>query len=278
MMPIRPFWWDVLGLVLCLAGFALLALTAEREGKVLLHRPATVREQWFCRLLAWPLLIAGLFLSVWGWRGNFGPFLWFGWLTVAALAVVFAISYWPWRMQAQRRHAVGDRPLAVDASPSPALRLGQLALVFGLVALPVGFGWAVAQVPLHPLLRADAVHGQLGPWSFTLAEEDAGESPEATPSGVFVKHLLLRFCDACDADIRAAYLQLREPVSPRALGLRFMGERWEREVALSIPPGISVQDQLWLSVVDKDGRVHRTAVVVADVSPALVRFIEEQKP
>lgn len=278
MMPIRPFWWDLFGLALCLAGFALLALAAEREGKVLLHRPATVRERWIFRLLGWPLLGASLTLAVQGWRGNFGPILWLGWLALAALLVVFAISYWPWRAHAHRKHGTATLAVAAkaDVPASFSLRLWRAVLMFGLVALPVGFGWTVAQAPVHPLLRADAVHGQVGPWSFVIAEEDVGEPPEVTPSGVFVKHLVLRFCEDCDTGIRAAYLQLREPPSPNALGLRFMGERWEREVTLSIPDGISTQDQLWLSVVGKDGQVHRTAFEVAKLSPALAQFIKER--
>lgn len=109
MMPIRPFWWGLLGLALCLVGFALLALAAEREGRVLLHRPAAARERWIYRWLGWPLLGASLVLAVQGWRGNFGLVLWFGWLTVAALPVVFAISYWPWRAHAHRRHGTADQ-------------------------------------------------------------------------------------------------------------------------------------------------------------------------
>lgn len=277
-MPIRHFWWDLLGLALCLAGFALLALAAEREGKVLLHRPVTAWERLIYRLLGWPLLGASLALAIQGWRGNFGPVLWLGWLAVAALLMVFAISYWPWRAHARRKHDMIDHSFAdrTEVPPSFTLRLWRAALVFGLIALPVGFGWAVAQAPVHPLLRADAVQGQVGPWSFTLVEEDAGEAPEATPSGVFVKHLVLRFCDACDAEIRAAYLQLREPASPRALGLRFMGERWAREVTLSIPVDVSPQGRLWLSVLGKDGQVHRTELAVATLSPALAKFIEER--
>lgn len=277
MMPIRPFWWDLLGLALCLAGFALLALAAEREGKVLQHRTTTVRERWLCRLLGWPLLGASLTLAGQGWRGNFGPFLWFGWLTLAALVVVFAISYWPWRAQAQRRHGAVAPALAVktDTAPSFTQRLRRAALVFGLVALPVGFGWAVVQAPEHPLLRADAVRGQVGPWSFTLVEEDRGEPPEATPSGVFVKHLMLRFCEACDGQIRAAYLKLRPP-RPPALGERFVGERWEREATLPMPAGIRPEDRLWLTVVGKDGQIHQVALDVARVSPSTAQFIRER--
>jgi len=280
MMPIRPFWWDVLGLLLCLAGFALLALAAEREGHVLLRRKSFARERLLYRLLGWPLLVAGLALSVAGWRGNFGPYLWFGWLTVTALVVVFAISYWPWRAQPHRPHGRhGEAKCAITVATSAVwVRIWGCFLLFFLLALPVGFGWALAHAPVHPLLRADAVQGQVGPWAFTLVEEDEGEPPEDTPSGVMVKHLMLRFCDVCDADIRAAYVQLRKPASARSLGIRFVGKRWEREATLPVPAAITAQDQLWLTVLGKDGQVYRTALEVAQVSPALAQFIEEKNP
>lgn len=283
MMPIRPFWWDLAGLLLCLAGFALLALAAEREGHVLLRRDSSARERLALRLLGWPLLVASLWLAVRGWRGNFGPFLWLGWLTVVALAVVLAISYWPWRAkphQARQAHARNAHEKEATSACCISVR-GRFVSYFlwtCLVLPPVALAWALWQVPVHPLLRADAVQGQVGPWAFTLVEEDAGEPPEATPVGVPVKHLMLRFCDACDAEIRTAYVQLRQPRSAAARGIRFMGERWEREAALPVPATITPQDRLWLTAVGKDGQVHRSALEVAKLSPALARFIEEQKP
>lgn len=287
MMPIRPFWWDVAGLLLCLAGFALLALAAEREGHMLLRRDSSARERLALRLLGWPLLAASLWLAVRGWRGNFGPILWFGWLTVAALAVVLAISYWPRRARPHRPHAGRRAAQATERSETIAARACHIraggrfrpySLQALLVAWPLGFAWAVYQAPVHPLLRADAVQGQVGPWAFTLVEEAHGAPPETTESGVPVKHLMLRFCDACDAGIRAAYVQLRAPASPRSLGIRFVGERWAREAAVPVPAAATPQDHLWLTAVGKDGQVYRAALEVAAVSPALARFIGERKP
>jgi len=276
MMPIRPFWWDLIVLALSLAGFILLALASEREGKLLRGRVATARERVAFRALGWPLLVLALL------SGNFGPFLWFGWLTMAALALVFAIPYWPWRKQGPvhpaRRSKIQAVPDVDGRTPLPASgafwqRAWQAALVLLLIALPAGLATALYQTPIHPLLRADAVQGHVGPWSFTLAEEEQ-DGPEDTPRGVAVKHLMLRFCDACDGEIRAAYVKLRPPRHP-ALGERFDGERGEREATLLIPAGARPEDPLWLTVVGRDGQTHQAALDVAQVSPATAVFIRE---
>lgn len=86
---------------------------------------------------------------------------------------------------------------------------------------------------------------------------------------------MLRFCDACDAEIRAAYVKLRPPRLPLALGERFVGERWEREATLPIPAGIQPEDRLWLTVISKNGQYHQVALDVTQVSPALAQFIRE---
>ncbi|MBW7903095.1 MAG: DUF3325 domain-containing protein [Rhodocyclaceae bacterium] len=285
MMPMQPFWWDLLVLALSLAGFVLLALANDREGKLLLRRVPGRLPKVVLRVAGYGLLAVALVVCVLGWRGNFGPFLWFGWLTVAVLVWVFAIAYWPWRAMQPERQLRASRSkaqatadvggVAVPAPTSAALwRRGWHALlVLLLIALPLGFAAAVYQAPVHPLLRTDAVKGQVGPWTFTLSEEEQ-EPPEDTPSGIPVKHLMLRFCDACDADIRAAWLKLRPP-RPPALGERFVGNRWEREATLPIPAGIRPEDQLWLTVVGKEGQTHHVALDVAQVSPALAQFILE---
>ena len=38
------------------------------------------------------MLLLSLQVCVQEWRGNFGAVLWFGWLTVAALVLVFALA------------------------------------------------------------------------------------------------------------------------------------------------------------------------------------------
>ncbi|MFC5769470.1 DUF3325 domain-containing protein [Thauera sinica] len=278
MMPLQPFWWDLAVFLLCFAGFALLALASEREGKALLRRAPSAAQRLAFRLMGWPLLAAALAVCVLGWRGNFGAVVWFGWLTVAALAVVFGIAYRPWRPAPREPASRLER--GRDAERTPAAtpcwqRCRRGVAAAGLLVIPAGFGWALYQAPVHPLLRADAVQGRIGPWAFTLVEEEQA-APEDTPAGVPVKHLMLRFCDACEGGIRAAYVQLREPRSSRSKGVRFMGERRQREAVLAIPTAVTPKDQLWLTVVGKDGRTHRAALEVSRVSPATARFIQER--
>ncbi|MBW7900308.1 MAG: DUF3325 domain-containing protein [Rhodocyclaceae bacterium] len=107
MMPDLHFGWHLAVLLLSLAGFALLALASEREGKVLLHRQATAMEKHLFRGLGWPLLGLSFGLCLWAWEPNFGTVLWFGWLSVAAVVLVFALAYWPWRKAPSGRGVVG---------------------------------------------------------------------------------------------------------------------------------------------------------------------------
>jgi hypothetical protein len=92
MMPIVSFGWKVLVFVLCLAGFFFLVFANKREGRRLLHRPASKRERRVCAVAGGVLLCLALWVCVQEWRGNFGSILWFGWLTMAALAVIFAAA------------------------------------------------------------------------------------------------------------------------------------------------------------------------------------------
>lgn len=107
MMPDLHVGWHLAVLLLSLAGFALLALASEREGRMLLHRPATAMEKRLFRGLGWPLLGLSFGLCLWAWQVHFGTVLWFGWLSVAAVALVFAAAYWPWRKRPPGRGAAG---------------------------------------------------------------------------------------------------------------------------------------------------------------------------
>lgn len=290
MMPQLPAWWDMAIFILSLSGFVLLALASEREGKLLLCRMPTMREKLFFRLLGWPLLALALVICVKGWHGNFGTVIWFGWLTMAATVLVFIISYWPWRKKPpeHKKHSFTQKVAAEkeDRADTVTTHTRQASLqqwgrrgilILGLAAIPAWFGWTLFQVPVQPLLRADVVHGQAGPWTFVLAEEEQ-EPPEMTPSGTPVKHIHLRFCEQCDAQIRTAYLRVRQPRSQNALGLRFTGDHWNREAVLAIPPAATLQDQIWLTVVGKNRETYQVALDMAQVSPATVQFIQERRP
>lgn len=96
-MPDLHSGWHLAVLVLNLSGFILLALASEREGKVLLRRLAVTSTRRRFRWCGGSLLGLAWGVSAWGWQAHFGTVLWFGWLSVAAVALVFVITYWPWR-------------------------------------------------------------------------------------------------------------------------------------------------------------------------------------
>lgn len=274
MIPVLSPWWYVLVLALGLAGFALLALASEREGVLLLGRAPGARERIVYRLLGWPLLAAALLLGIVRWGSEYGPVLWLGALAVVGVALVFAVPWRPWgRKRDARRRTVRAQP-ATQAAPSRRWRVARALGIAALIGLPLAVGRALQQAPVHPLLRADALHAQVGTWSFTLAEEDLAP-PEPSPDGARVKAFVLRFCPTCDAHIRTAYLKWREPHPPHSLGNPFRGPHWERVAVVQWQPGLTAQDRLWLTVVGKDGSTHRLALDVARIAPTTARFVQE---
>lgn len=111
-MPLVSVGWNVVALVLCLAGFFFLVFANEREGRRLLRRPASGRERRVCAAAGGVLLFFALWVCVQEWRGTFGSVLWFGWLTVAALALIFALALGVRQEDAQKghhRHGHGER-------------------------------------------------------------------------------------------------------------------------------------------------------------------------
>lgn len=280
MMPIQPAWWDLIVLALLLLGFGALALANRHASAILIGRGTTHRERRTFHLTGWLAIAAALLVCVIGWRGNFGTFMWFGWVTMAALAIVLAVTYWPGRKTVQPRSARAASQ-AVDhdktSSSGIAPRLWQGVLLAGLVAIPAALFWSLHDAEVHPLRRSDAVEGQVGPWTFTLVEEEPGP-PEIIGKGVPAKHMMLRFCESCDGQIRAAYLKIREPRSAIGLGLRFTDVRASREVILPIPPAATAEDGIWLTVIGHDHKTWRTRLDIERVSPGLAAFLKERKP
>lgn len=306
MMPIRGPGWD-LALFLCvLIGFGLLALASDREGRTLTGQSPSPRRKGLLRAAGWPLLVAGLTIGVAGWRGNFGPVVWLGWLTVAALIIVFGIGLGlgppatgrPQGRPVRRslRHA-GPAAMAAmaavagvaaedDVAPAPApARRSALAstitpssvLIPGVLALPIAFVILLWRAPAHPLEGPGVIDSVVGPWSFAVAEESPA-GPEPTPAGEGIKHLVLRFCDPCDGEIRAAYVQGTPPWSPLSKGLRFTDGPGPREALLAIPASRKDIDAVWITVVGKDGRLHRTRLPLERVMPATAAGLVPEPP
>ncbi len=156
MMPALGFNWHLAVLGLILAGFVLLALASERESKVLLRRPPTARERRLFRWLGWPLLGLSFGFCIWAWKPSFGTVLWFGWLSVAAVALVFGIAYLPWR-ELRKSHG---RPQKKRDSPEcrpPVSGFSRSIRRFGymlLLLIPLAFGWALSSAKNKPTAAA----------------------------------------------------------------------------------------------------------------------------
>ncbi|TBU99820.1 DUF3325 domain-containing protein [Stutzerimonas kirkiae] len=267
---------DLYILLASLAGFVALALAMDKHAKHFLRRTLPALACRILRVLGWVLLALALYMNFHARGWSIGSVAWFGWLTIAGAALVFYMPNWPWQpVQPQpARKAREGKPqegASLEAIRSPWGRRVAVAL---LVLLPVGFAVAFVNTPLKPTMRDDAYSGRIGPWGFTLAEENHKLPQEA--AGSYHKSFYVRFCERCDADIRSAYLKIRKPRSLRAAGSVLGGTRWDRWVEIPIPPAAKLSDQLWLTVEAKDGSLHHKAIDFAQVSPSLARFIESK--
>lgn len=264
-------------LLISLAGFAALALATERHAEHLLGRLPAPQWRLLARVIGWVLLVIALALGIASMGTGVGITLWLGWLSIAALALVFAFPKWPWRPRERVKPARPARAAQAGAALPPAPpRARRRAAAVLLVAVPVVFLLALKATPIAPLLRADAFAGQVGPWSFRLAES-SHNVPELVAMDIPMKSYQVRFCEDCDAQIRAAYLKVNKPRSLRAAGIVLNGARWNRNVDIQLPANTTADSMLWLTVVGKDGEMHQAPVRLADVSPATVAWFKQRE-
>ncbi|MDH1703153.1 DUF3325 domain-containing protein [Comamonas terrigena] len=263
-----------------LLGFLALALATERHAEHLLAhalgRTPGLRWRRMARAVGWLLLAISLAMAIQALGVGIGISLWLGWLSIAALVWVFAFPYWPWQPAASARPARAHKAGPPDDVPIPGPRLRRGIAAGLLLTTAAVFATGLARIETPPLKRHGAVHGQIGPWRFTLAEADQ-QPPEVMEMDIPMKEYRLRFCDACDADIRHAYLKVNPPRSDRASGMGFMGARWERWVEIPLPGTTGAGSELWLTVVGKDGQVHRVHWPMEQVSPATVEWFRQQR-
>lgn len=283
--------WHLAILAIGSLGFGALALATDRQGELLLGRLPAPRWRRLARITGWALLAVALGICVILWGSGVGITLFLGWLTIAGAALVFAIPRWsrlPQRAPRPARKAgaaVGKAAVAAagaaEAEPvaGAAARLArQLRRLVpaALLALTVAvFVTALIRAQAGPLERADAVQGKVGPWSLILAEADR-DPPEIVDLEVPLKAFRIRFCEACDGDIRFAFLKVNQPRSLRAAGMGFEGARWERRVEIQLPANVNADSELWLTVVGKDGSVHQTSWPLRRVSPASVAWFDNR--
>lgn len=271
---------DLALLGVSLLGFFALALATERQAEQLLGHwfgglPAP-RWRWLARVVGWALLALSLAWSIDRLGVGIGIALWLGGLTVAALALVFAFPKWPWQAPEREKPVRKPKDTGRAAAPPPAARAGRHLAAVLLLATVAVFALNLSRVQPQLLKRADAVRGSAGPWSFVLAEADR-DAPEIVDMDIPMKTFKLRFCEACDGQIRQVFLKVHKPRSARANGMAFMGARWERRVEIPLPSTLKADSELWLTVVGKDGSVHQAAWRIDQVSPATVAWFDRQR-
>jgi len=267
-------------LLISLAGFAALALATERHAEHLLGRLPAPQWRLLARVVGWLLLASALALGVVNMGTGVGITLWLGWLSIAALALVFAFPKWPWQPQQRVAPARPARAAKAGAAaqalpPAPPRTRRRIAAAL-LAAVPVVFLGALQFTPVKPLLRDDALDGKAGPWTFRIAETER-RVPDLVAMDIPMKSYQLRFCATCDEQIRAAYLKVNKPRSLRAAGIVLNGVRWDRSVDIQLPANTTPDSILWLTVVGKDGEVHQAQVPLADVSPATVAWFQQRE-
>lgn len=257
-----------------LLGFFALALASERYGEHLLGRAPSAQVQLLARIAGWVLLALALAWGIVELNAGVGIAMWLGWLTVAALALVFSFPKWPWQPPARERPE--RTPKLPDASSIPVPHRRRLIAAVLLVLTGGVFAYSLAQVEPQLLKRSDAVRGKIGPWEYTLAEAHR-EEPELMAMDIPFKEFRIRFCESCDLEIRQVMVKVNKPRNERTTGMAFMGARWERRAEIPLPSTTAADSELWLTVIGKDGSVHQSAVRMAQVAPSTVEWFNQQR-
>ncbi|MGJ3257141.1 MAG: DUF3325 domain-containing protein [Alcanivorax sp.] len=266
-------------LLITLAGFVALCLAMPRHSKHLLRRTLSPQAARLTKMAGWGLLVVALALAIAQWRFSIGSVIWLGWLSLAGLALVFALPRWPWQpvkpQRPTRKKAQGTNRIPLVSAPTPAgpLTIAGATLV---IALPLTvFAWQLANTGQKPLMREDALNGTIGPWNFVIAEKEQ-QPPEILALDVPLKQFVIRFCDRCQSEIRQAWLKVREPRSNTAAGNAFFGRGEEKTTQIPIPAAATLEDRLWLTVEGNDGRFHHQPLSIKRLSPSLATFIKER--
>ncbi|MFQ6755835.1 DUF3325 domain-containing protein [Cereibacter sphaeroides] len=268
-------WLNAAMLLASTGGFLALALASEKPGAALLGQKPAPARRWGLRLLGWPLLALALVEGTVGWGPSVGWVTWLGWLTVAGAGLVFAFPYWE---RARAAAPARERRAAAPVPLLPPLRARPLraAVLAAVVIAPPAYLAAVALSHEQPVLRADAIAGQAGPWRFTLAEADRGV-PRILLGDFPTKSYQIRFCDTCDDQIRAAYLKVNKPRSLRGAGLVFGSDRWNRSVEIQLPNSTGPDSEIWLTVEGKDGSLHHASFPIRQISPATADWLQHRR-
>lgn len=106
---------------------------------------------------------------------------------------------------------------------------------------------------------------KIGPWTAQLAERHQ-TPPYQDPTGVLIKNFVVRFCEGCVPQFKAAYLRVGKPRSVRAAGALLHGPAYAMESHVQFPPVVEAGEELWLTIEGWDGKLHQVSWSMKDMT------------
>lgn len=134
--------------------------------------------------------------------------------------------------------------------------LSALVLLVPLPFIPAQFGGATVFDPPEIERTVTA-----GPYTVRLVTSTA--APHREPTGDVMKEYTVRVESGGIGTIRGVFLRVGKPRSVRTLGALAEGNPYAWEAEVTIPPALSGDEDLWLTVESWDGALHQAAVPLA---------------
>lgn len=116
-----------------------------------------------------------------------------------------------------------------------------------------------------PIFEPAEIHRPVkaGPYEMVLVSHD--EPPHLEPTGEMSMEFHLQIAGTDIDSIRATFLRVDKPRNLRVAGALGFGNPYERGFEVLMPPQLSGQEELWLSVESWDGTVHQTSLPLSDM-------------
>lgn len=102
-----------------------------------------------------------------------------------------------------------------------------------------------------------------GPFALTLITHDA--PPERGVGGRMLKEYEIHLPPGAMDRIRGVFLRVGQPRGLRVAGALAEGDAYEQEVHVILPPRLTGDEALWLTVEEWNGTVHQASVPLADI-------------
>ncbi len=114
----------------------------------------------------------------------------------------------------------------------------------------------------------------IGPWQVEIAEYRVDVPATAGSSKTFA----IRWDPGIADRIKASYLKIAQPHTPRTAGALLSGGHFRQTADVLIPDEIKPEDLLWMTVEAWDGSVHHANIPIYEVSSTTSAWLRRQPP